>query len=60
VSYPPIFPEFDPELNPVGYALALELLGAAAETAATTTDRSAIRARNAIDRFGWEFGFEAA
>jgi hypothetical protein len=59
VSYPPIFPEFDPELHPVGYALALELLGEEA-SAARTADRSAIPENPATDRFGWEFSFEAA
>ena len=58
VSYPPIFPEFDPELHPVGYALALELLGE--DTAAATADRSTIPVHPATDRFGWEFSFEAA
>jgi hypothetical protein len=58
VSYPPIFLEFDPELHPVGYALALELLGE--DAAARTPDQSAIPENYATDQFGWEFNFEAA
>jgi hypothetical protein len=59
VSYPPIFAEFDPELHPVGYALALELLGEDTRLA-QTADRSVIPSNNTTDQFGWEFNFEAA
>lgn len=55
----PIFPEFDPELHPVGYALAIESLGEGIGEA-NATDRSAIPAKSAVDRFGWEFGFAVA
>jgi hypothetical protein len=54
VEYAPIFPEFDPELHPIGYALAVELLEDDAG-AARTADRSAIQAKGEVDRFGWEF-----
>jgi hypothetical protein len=59
VRYPPIFSEFDPELHPVGYALAMELLGED-PVAARTADRSARPDNHATDQFGWEFNFEAA
>ena len=48
-----IVPEFDPELQPIGYTLALEFLevGAFGDSSA----RMLAAATPASDRFGWEF-----
>ena len=46
------FPEFDPQLNPIGYALAFELHGDSAADS-IVEDRSADDER--VDRFGWEY-----
>ena len=58
VDYAPILPEFDPDLNPLGYALALELFGKS--TPSSSTELSTIAPEGEVDRFGWEFDFEAA
>jgi hypothetical protein len=58
VDYAPILPEFDPDLNPLGSALALELFGKSAPTA--SADRPTIAPIGEVDRFGWEFDSEAA
>ena len=48
-----IVPEFDPEVQPIGYTLALEFLevGAFGDSSA----RMVAAATPASDRFGWEF-----
>jgi hypothetical protein len=48
-----IVPEFDPELQPIGYALALEFLEV--ETSGGSSDRMRAAVTPASDRFGWEF-----
>ena len=59
VGYSSIFPESDAEVHPVGYALALELLGAGTRTA-STADRLVIPQKMLSTTFGREFDFEAA
>jgi hypothetical protein len=48
-----IVSEFDPELQPIGYALALELPGVSAFGG--SSERMLTAVRPASDRFGWEF-----
>ncbi len=52
-----ILPEFDPELQPIGYTLALEFLGDAATGAnADSPGRRLLGTSTPVcDRFGWEF-----
>jgi hypothetical protein len=48
-----IVPEFDPELQPIGYTLALEFLEVAAVE--DSSERILAAPTPASDRFGWEF-----
>ena len=48
-----IVPEFDPELQPIGYALALEFLEVGAF--GDSSDRMRAAVTPGSDRFGWEF-----
>jgi hypothetical protein len=48
-----IVPEFDPELQPIGYSLALEFLEVGAF--GDSSERMLTAASPASDRFGWEF-----
>ena len=48
-----IVPEFDPELQPIGYALALEFLELGAFGG--SSDRMPAAVTPASDRFDWEF-----
>ena len=48
-----IVPEFDPELQPIGYTLALEFLEVGAF--GDSSERMLATATPASDRFGWEF-----
>ena len=52
-----IVPEFDPELQPIGYALALEFLEIA--TSGDSSERMLAAATPVSDRFGWEFDIAA-
>jgi len=54
-----ILPEFDPELHPIGYALARYLLGESAREDRSHGGEAAMSTR-AFDRFGWEFDIAAA
>ena len=56
VNFQPTLPEFDPQLNPIGYALAFELHGDSALNA-ITEDR--LTDSEEIDRFGWEYNTAA-
>ena len=47
-----LVPEFDPKLQPIGYALALEFLEVGAF--GDSSERM-LPATPASDRFGWEF-----
>jgi hypothetical protein len=58
VDYPPTLPDFDPDLHPLGYALALEL--STKSSPAIPSDHSEETPKGAVDRFGWEFDSEAA
>jgi hypothetical protein len=48
-----IVPEFDPELQPIGYTIALEFLEASAF--GDSSERMLAAATPVFDRFGWEF-----
>ena len=48
-----IVPEFDPELQPIGYTLALEFLEV--DAFGDSPERMPAAAKPASDRFGWEF-----
>ena len=48
-----IVPEFDPDLQPIGYALALEFLEVGAF--GDSSERMLAAVTPASDRFGWEF-----
>ena len=48
-----IAPEFDPELQPIGYALALEFLEVGGF--GDSSERMLTAAAPVSDRFGWEF-----
>jgi hypothetical protein len=52
-----ILPEFDPELQPIGYTLALEFLGdgAVGANADSPGGRFLTTSTRVCDRFGWEF-----
>ena len=51
-----IVPEFDPELQPIGYTLALEFLEVGAFGDSSERMPAAAHACiRASDRFGWEF-----
>jgi hypothetical protein len=54
VNHTLIVPEFDPELQPIGYTLALELLGEGAY-GAPSDGRFLATSTHDFDRFGWEF-----
>ena len=54
----PHFAEFDPDLHPVGYALAIELL--ADSEASQAVDRQEPPVDDTGDRFGWELNIPAA
>ena len=49
-----IVPEFDPELHPIGFNLALEFLGEG-ESGASSDGRFLATSTHVFDRFGWEF-----
>ncbi len=49
-----IVPEFDPELQPIGYTLALELLERR-RVRGLVGRRMLATSTPDIDRFGWEF-----
>ncbi len=52
------FSEFDPELHPIGYALAREMpVDSAAHTVAE--NRRATPSAQVRDRFGWEYNTAA-
>jgi hypothetical protein len=52
------FSEFDPELHPIGYALAREMpADSAVDTAAES--RRATPSPQVRDRFGWEYNTAA-
>ena len=51
-------PEFDPQLHPIGYALAREIPDENAVDAAVEPRRSAPPPREK-DRFGWEYNTAA-
>lgn len=53
------FLDFNPQLHPLGYALAVELLGEGA-CGTLTADQLTTPPQRTIDRFGWEFDSEAA
>jgi hypothetical protein len=48
-----IVPEFDPELQPIGYVLALEFFEVGAFGGSSDRMRAAVTPGS--DRFGWEF-----
>ena len=48
-----IVPEFDPQLQPIGYTLALGFLEVGAF--GDSSERMPAAATPAFDRFGWEF-----
>ena len=48
-----IVPEFDPELQPIGYTLTLELLEVGAF--GDSSEQMLVAATHVSDRFGWEF-----
>ena len=54
---PPLL-EFDPYLHPLGYALAIELLGTS--NAVQPTDQTMITSGDPVDKFGWELKASAA
>jgi hypothetical protein len=54
-----VFRKFDPQLHPLGHALAIELYGEAA-CEPSVEDNSGPPPRISADRFGWEFDSEAA
>ena len=54
----PALLEFDPHLHPLGYALAIELLGTS--NAVQPTDHNAITNGDPVDKFGWELKAPAA
>ena len=54
---PPLL-EFDPHLHPLGYALAIELLGTS--NAVQSTDQTTITNGDPVDKFGWELKAPAA
>ena len=54
-----IFLEFDPDLHPLGHALAIELLNESSYVAPVDS-RSQILPGHADSRFGWEFATRAA
>jgi hypothetical protein len=54
-----IFLQFDPDLHPLGHALAIELLDESPYTA-PGVGRSKILPGHADNRFGWEFDIRAA
>ena len=54
-----IFLEFDPDLHPLGHALAIELLDESSYVA-PGAGRSKILPGHADSRFGWEFDIRAA
>ena len=50
--------EFDPYLHPLGYTLAIELLGTS--NAVQSTDQATITNGDPVDKFGWELKAPAA
>ena len=46
-----LFSEFDPYLHPLGYTLAIELLGTS--NAVQSTDQATITNGDPVDKFGW-------
>ena len=52
MNFQPAFPEFEPEFNPIGYALAVELRG---KTDADAIADGRLADSEEIDRFGWEY-----
>ena len=54
-----IFLEFDPDLHPLGHALAIELLDESSYVA-PGVGRTKILPDHADSRFGWEFNIRAA
>jgi hypothetical protein len=56
VNFQPTLPEFDPQLNPIGYALAFELHG---DSALNAIAEGRLTDGEEIDRFGWEYNTAA-
>ena len=56
MNFQPTLPEFDPQLNPIGYALAFELHG---DSALNAIAEGRLTDGEEIDRFGWEYNTAA-
>ena len=56
VNFQATLPQFDPQLNPIGYALAFELHG---DSALNAIAEGRLTDGEEIDRFGWEYNTAA-